>query len=164
MKRKTQKKHGLTLIELLMAVGMFVLILGGIWTSFIVCLKITRNAQNSLQLLAAAQNRMEQIKAASFTTVINDFNGKPFVIEGVKAKGVTYLNATTVPHLLDVVICVSWRQNQTVIGEDQNLNGELDQGEDQNHNGRLDSPFQLVAKLYDPSSVLRDFNPIEPNP
>jgi len=50
--------------------------------------------------------------------------------------------------LFKIKITCSWQERGgRVIGEDKNLNGQLDTGEDTNGNGELDSPLQIVSYI-----------------
>ena len=47
-----------------------------------------------------------------------------------------------------ITITVCWRQSRgKIIGEDTDLDGQLDVGEDTNINGILDSVAQIVTKI-----------------
>ena len=62
-----------------------------------------------------------------------------------EAINVSYPSGTgAVP--LEIVVTVCWqKKGGQVVGEDSDLDGELDAGEDDNLNNRLDSPAQLVT-------------------
>ena len=53
------------------------------------------------------------------------------------------------PDLLHVSVVFCWKQpNGRVLGEDKDLDGQLDVGEDMNSNGRLDSIVQIETYIY----------------
>jgi len=62
-------------------------------------------------------------------------------------KGVVYVNNSN-PDLLEVEVDVSWRNRDgRVIGEDTNLNGQIESGEDLVNIGKLDSPVKIITYL-----------------
>lgn len=70
----------------------------------------------------------------------NDFNGSCVVyIREIDPIG---------ENLKEARVVVSWKQRLgRIIGEDINLNGELDTGEDKTggHSGELDSPCEIIS-------------------
>jgi hypothetical protein len=61
---------------------------------------------------------------------------------------VVYMNDVN-PDLLEITISVCWRQGGRVMGEDTDLDGNLDAGEDKSSplNGIIDSPVELVTRV-----------------
>ena len=73
--------------------------------------------------------------------------GTNFTVNNIpQNRGVVYVDDSN-PELLKVTISVSWKQGNTVVGEDRNLDGSLNAGEDSNGNGILDSPVELTTLI-----------------
>jgi len=86
-------------------------------------------------------------KRSSFGAVV--FDNKMWVMGGYNG---SYLNdvwySSGYRRLFKIKITCSWQERGgRVIGEDKNLNGQLDTGEDTNGNGELDSPLQIVSYI-----------------
>ena len=84
---------------------------------------------------------------SSFGVVV--FDNKMWVMGGYDG---SYLNdvwySSGYRRLFKIKITCSWQEREgRVIGEDKNLNGQLDTGEDTNGNGELDSPLQIVSYI-----------------
>jgi len=60
--------------------------------------------------------------------------------------GVLYINQAD-PDFITATVEVSWKQGNSVIGEDTNLNGILNSGEDKNGNNLLSSTVELVTRI-----------------
>jgi len=78
------------------------------------------------------------------------FDNKMWVMGGYD--GSNYLDevwySSGYERLFKIKITCSWQEREgRVIGEDKNLNGQLDTGEDTNGNGELDSPLQIVSYI-----------------
>jgi len=78
------------------------------------------------------------------------FDNKIWVLGGYD--GSNYLNdvwnTCGCNRLLKIKITCCWKEKEgRVIGEDKNLNGQLDSGEDINGNGELDSLIKLVTYI-----------------
>ena len=91
---------------------------------------------------------MTEIDNASFTQILASYNNASFDIANINGKGIVYIDDSA-PNILKITAVVSWKQgNGRIIGEDSNLNGQLDAGEDKNGNGSLDSLVQFVTLKY----------------
>ncbi len=72
-----------------------------------------------------------------------------FPFGGGTSAGVSYVTLVN-PSLAQITVSYCWRQkNGLFVGEDVDLDGNLDPGEDTNGNGIIDSPVQLVTYRYD---------------
>ena len=150
MKRPTLEKvrGGFTLLELLAAVLILACLFTVVLLVFLKCLELNDVAANSSKALLAAKSRLSEVENTSFSQAYNTYNNVSFNIAGLNGKGVTYVDNST-PNLLSITVVVSWKQpNGRVIGEDKDLDGQLDPGEDQNGNGKLDSLVQLSTIRY----------------
>jgi prepilin-type N-terminal cleavage/methylation domain-containing protein len=142
------KKRGFSLIEVLLAVAIMVIALCGILALYTSSIVLTTTSKNVAIATSAAQGLMEQARTDSFNRIITDYNGLKFTVNDIpNSMGVVYVDNTN-PELLKVTISVCWKQGTRVIGEDQNLNGNLDPGEDQPpYNNIIDSPVELVTMI-----------------
>lgn len=135
--------------ELLVAVLILVPLFVGVFYTFVKCMELSETAKNSSAAVAAGQNRLEEIENTAFNQVLATYNQTSFDTAGLNGKGLTYVNSVNA-NLLEVIVSVSWREkNGRIIGEDTNLNGQLDAGEDKNGNNRLDSTVQITTLLHD---------------
>ncbi|MBU3933384.1 MAG: prepilin-type N-terminal cleavage/methylation domain-containing protein [Candidatus Omnitrophica bacterium] len=144
------KRGGFTLLEVMIAAAVLVVALLGLLGVFTNCFGLNETARNLTIAINGAQERLEQIRNADFGTIIANYNG-PFNVSGLD--GIGRVDATYVAgsnnNLIDTRVVICWRQGRNrIIGEDINLNGNLDAGEDVNPtNGSLDSPAQLVTLI-----------------
>jgi len=140
------KKGGFTLLELMIAAAILIVALLGLLGVFTGCFGLNETARNLTIAINGAQEKMEEIRNADFGTITN-YSG-PFNVSGLD--GIGRVDATYVAgSLIDIRVVICWRQGRNrIIGEDINLNGNLDAGEDVNPaNGSLDSPAQLVTLI-----------------
>jgi prepilin-type N-terminal cleavage/methylation domain-containing protein len=148
--------RGFTLVELLVAVGILAFFLCGILLTYIQMSFMSDLARDYTLVNNAVQSRMEIVKSTSFANLLA-LNGTQFNITdsaglNVIGVGVIEVNAISVlanSALNRVRITASFISRGHIIGEDRNLNGQLNaaQGEDLNGNGRLDSPVELVTLI-----------------
>lgn len=149
-------KSAFTLMELLIATAVLALALGGSLALFIANLRLIESGKNLSIAINHARCVMEQIRDRNLSTLVlgedwtawaqaePPYGGGCNSLNGEKIN-VTYPSGTTTAPL-EIVVTVCWREkDKRIIGEDTNLNGDMDAGEDVNENGRLDSPAQLVT-------------------
>ncbi|MFA5060370.1 MAG: type II secretion system protein [Candidatus Omnitrophota bacterium] len=153
MSRQFQNKkvllRGLTLVETLVTTVVFSLAFLGVLFSYVTCLELSEIAKNSSQALFAVKSQIETIKNTNFDQVKTAYNNTSYAAANLVGIGVSYIDDSN-PRLLFIVSTFCWRQpNGRVIGEDRNLNAQLDAGEDLNGNGRLDSLVTTVDYIYD---------------
>ena len=137
-----------TMIELVVATGVFLIAVTGILYSYLECLQLQDLGRNISITTAAVKNKIEEIKNANFSSIYTTYNNTTFMATGVTGKGVIYVNNSN-PDLLVIKVVFCWKQpNGRVIGEDKNLNGILDAGEDANGSGQIDSYVQVSTQIY----------------
>jgi prepilin-type N-terminal cleavage/methylation domain-containing protein len=153
-----QLAGGFTLVELLLAVGIFAVCLCGILLTYIGMLLLSDLSRDLTLGTNAVQAKMEEMKNTGFDS-LSSFNGTTFAINGFSisyAKGrIEVCDNVTCPALVPygdlkrVRIVACFKSRGRVIGEDKNLNGSLDigMGEDTNGNTRLDSPVELLTLI-----------------
>jgi len=150
-KKRLQRKdgkNGLTLVELLIAMAILILAVGGILLSYIRCIELNETAKNSSLAVQAAKSRMELIKSTTFGQIKATYDMNSFDPNGLNGKGISYIDDSN-PEFLKITVSVSWQQkNGRVYGEDLNLNGIIDGSED-GGDGILDSPVELVNYIFD---------------
>ena len=146
--RVEKENKGFTLAELMIAAVIFVLTFVGILLSYTRSMDISEMSRNSSTAVAAVKTRMEQIKNTSFSQVFSTYNNTMFQITGLTGIGVSYVDNTN-PDLLEITISFCWQEKSgRIMGEDDNLNGQLDGGEDRNNNNLIDSPVQVISYIY----------------
>lgn len=138
---------GLTVLEVLLAIGILAFTLCGIMVTYTSTMALIATTKSSNIATDAAMGLMEEIRAGSFTRIKNDYDGLVFTVNNLPSSvGVVYVNNTN-PELLRVTTSVCWRQGNRVIGEDTNLDGVLAPAEDTNGNGIIDSPVKLETRI-----------------
>ena len=141
-------KKGFTMPELLVAVLLLISIFTGAMLIFVNCLELSDLASNSSAAILAAKNKLTEITNTPVSQIYTNYNNIAFNINGLNGKGVSYVNNAD-PSLLSVTVVIGWKQgNGRLIGEDVDLDGQLDPGEDKNGNNRLDSLVQLITLKY----------------
>jgi prepilin-type N-terminal cleavage/methylation domain-containing protein len=146
--RKKTKNRAFTLVEVLAATAILAVAICGVLLVYSSCSALLVTSKASNIALDAAMQMMEDIKAHPFVDIADHYNGMKFSVNGLPNKnmGVVYVNDTN-PEFLLVTISVCWKQGGRVIGEDTDLDGNLDAGEDKNGNGMIDSPVELVTRI-----------------
>lgn len=142
------RRKAFTLVETLVATGVFLIATIGIMYSYLKCLELTEIGRNASIAVQAVKNEMEDIKNSNFTTLYATYNNATFTAAGINGKGVVYVDNSN-PALLQVKVVFCWQQqNGRLIGEDADLDGVLDAGEDKNGNGQIDSYVQIQTNIY----------------
>ena len=152
MKRQPlNNQKAFTLIEILVVMGILVVVLIGLVRLFFYCSSLAETAGNQTIALTEAQNKMEEIRAHSYSLITTDYasSGSPgntFNVTAPVGKGVIYIDSSNAD-LLKITIVVCWKntKDKRVFGEDVNLNGVLDAGEDLNGNSQIDSIVNIVT-------------------
>ncbi len=139
--------RGFTLMEVMLGVGILAFALCAILLTYISCSLLVATSKNMNTATNAALGLIEQIRSATFTNIMDDYNGINFVINGMSAnRGVVSVSDDN-PELLEATVSVCWLQGDKIIGEDLDLDGVLDTGEDINANGVIDSPVELTTRI-----------------
>ena len=152
MKGLRRYKGGFSLVETLVALGILVVVLGGLLQLFIYCSLLSESAKNMTFALSEAQGKVEEIRDHNYAAIAADYAaagtpGSTFNLTQCTGMGIVRIDSSNAD-LLQIEVIVSWRNhNNRVIGEDTNLNGTLDTGEDANGNGKLDSVVSLVSLM-----------------
>ena len=153
-KRKilSSSKSGFTLVEVLVTAGVVVVVLTGLMQLFIYCRALADMAANTAFAVTEAQDKMEEIRNTSYDLITTNYvsGGTPgniFSLGAHGAVGSIYIDSSN-SDLLRVDVSVGWRNiNGRVIGEDLDLDGDIDAGEDVNGNSKLDSPVMLSTSI-----------------
>ncbi len=148
MGKCSRRSSGLTLIEVLIAAGVFLIAAAGILSSFSTCMELNQMGMRSTIAVQGVKNKVEEIKASTYNDIYDNYNNTTFTVAGLNGIGVIYVdNATT--KLLEVKVVFCWAlADGRVIGEDTNMNGVLNNGEDKNGNNQIDSYVQVITRIY----------------
>ena len=151
MRLMRMEKTGFTLIEVAIASVILVVALVGLLGVFIGCSGLSELTKNLTIAINGAQIEIERIHNLPFNQISAE-NGNTFDVSGIGvATSEGSIEVNTVggdAGLLEVRVTVCWMQKGgRIIGEDTNLNGNLDAGEDSVINGWIDSPAQLVTLI-----------------
>ncbi len=140
-------KAGFVLIEAILAAAIAAFAVCGMFLMYVAGLDLIRVSKNSSIATSAAEGLIEEIRNTPFPNIVTNYNLLKFSVNGIpSSSGVVYVDDTD-PEFLLITVSVCWMQGNRVIGEDANLNGELDGVEDTNHNGIIDSTVELVTQL-----------------
>jgi hypothetical protein len=150
MIRFIDNRKGFTLIEVMLAAAFLIIVLGGLLATYISCFELISTSRNLTLAVNAARGKVEEIRDYSFNQIYSDYDNTTFTVNEMSAgnsRGVVYVDNTN-PDLLQVIVSVCWRQRANrIIGEDLDLDGNLDTGEDTNPNNMIDSPAQLITLI-----------------
>ncbi|MCX5707626.1 MAG: prepilin-type N-terminal cleavage/methylation domain-containing protein [Candidatus Omnitrophica bacterium] len=169
-KRKIPKNQkGVTLVEVLVAASIFAFCVSGLLLTYMNLLILTDVSRDTTIANNVLQARLEEARTVSFgnlsswsnsttgfSVVNNDFlfGGNPIQI-GVGNITCTDVadpfTNTTYSDMKKIRVVISFKSRSRVIGEDANLNGQLDAGEDDSRypsgTGQLDSPVEGVTLI-----------------
>ena len=144
---KQRAKKGFVLLEVLLATAIAAFAICGILLMYIAGMDLIRTSKNASIATSAAQGLIEEIRNTPFPNIVTSYNLLRFSVNGIpSSSGIVYVNDTD-PEFLLLTLSVCWRQGNRIIGEDTNLNGQLDAGEDTNGNGMIDSTVELVTQV-----------------
>jgi len=147
VRMKAGSKAGFVLIEAILAAAIAAFAVCGMFLMYVAGLELIRVSKNSSIATSAAQGLIEEIRNTPFPDIVSNYNLLKFSVNGIPSSmGVIYVDDTD-PEFLLVTVSVCWRQGNRIIGEDADLNGELDGAEDVNHNGIIDSTVELVTQV-----------------
>lgn len=142
---RLHKTKAFSLPELLVASAIMLSIFAGTMAAIMKCMELAEMTRNSSMAVMALKNKVMEVEDADFAQVFNTYHNVSFTIPDINGIGVTYVDNTNAD-LLEVTAVFSWRQqNGRTMGEDQDLDGQLDAGEDLNGNGRLDSLVEVTT-------------------
>ena len=154
-----RKKTGFTLIEVVIAMLVVFVAVIGLLAAYASSFELVETARNTTYALNEAQEKIEELRGHTFTDIYTYYTTPPndrFDVDGISATdgegSIEIINDGSDPqgltsaNLLQVTVTVCWSQRSgRIIGEDTDLDGELDAGEDANGNGIMDSPVMLVT-------------------
>ena len=142
---KKLSRRSFTLVEVLLAAAILASAISAILMTYYSCFVLISTSKNINITTNAAMGLAEEIRSSAFNRIVDDYDGLNFIVNDIpQSRGVVYVDDSN-PELLQVTISVCWRQGNRVIGEDTNLNGQLDAGEVDNGNHIIDSPVQIVT-------------------
>jgi len=151
---KLKNRKGFALIEMLLATAIAAFAVCGILLMYVAGMDLIRTSKNASMATSAAEGLIERMRSTSFPKIAltpaqdpDGFKDMLFTVNGIpNSMGRVYVDDTD-PEFLLVTISVCWRQGNRIIGEDLNLNGQLDAGEDTNGSGIIDSTVELVTQV-----------------
>lgn len=122
---RSLRRKGFTLIELMIAAGVLVIVLGGLLLTYISCFALNETSRNLTFAINSAQDKLEEIRDYTFSRIYDDYNGHTFEVPGIASgdsKGLVEVDNSN-PDLLKITITVCWRQGGgRIIGGDSSLN------------------------------------------
>jgi len=145
-------KRAFTLVELIVVVGILSLVITGMLQLYIYTSAQAEMGGNKTSAITEAQAKIEEIRNHDFDDIAIDYGaggtpGNTFDLTLLSGKGVIDVDDSN-PELLVLEVAVSWRNKYSrVIGEDFDLDGQLDGGEDINGDGKLSSPITLMSMI-----------------
>lgn len=143
------KRRGFTLIEVLLVTMILAVVLCGLLAIYANLFFLTDFLRDYTSATNAVQAKMEELRKDTFDSLTvgsSTFNLTDYGFPFSDSKGVVEINSTSYADLKRIRIVACFKSRNKIIGEDQNLNGILNQGEDTwIVNNRLDSPVELVT-------------------
>lgn len=116
MKNKfCQSPQGLTLTEVLIAVGILAIVIVGLLQLFVYCSTLAEAAGNTTLAINAAQNKMEEIRNHNFGSIPTDYAsggtpGNTFTLTNLNGTGtITTSQVGGNSQLLQIQIDASWQ-------------------------------------------------------
>jgi prepilin-type N-terminal cleavage/methylation domain-containing protein len=162
-------KKGMTLVEVLVASSIFAFCIAGLLLTYMNLFVLTDLSRDTTIANNALAAKLEAAKTVSFGNLLtwcNTSTGFNVANEDLLSGGVPIVigkgnitceyvpdpfTNTTYSDLIKVRVVISYKSRSRVVGEDQNLNGQLDIGEDDARYaggaGRLDSPVEGVVLI-----------------
>lgn len=140
---------GVSLLEVLVAAGILVIVLVGLFRLFIYCQELADLGRNMTLAVAEAQGKMEEIRNHPYADITADYAsggtpGNTFNLTQVNGKGVITIDASN-NKLLGIKVVVCWQNhNGRVIGDDKDLDGVVDAGD---ANGVIDSLVTIESRI-----------------
>lgn len=156
----------MSLVEVMVAGAILAFCLVGVLGAYASLFILADVARDTSLVSNAVQFEMEQLKKESFDT-LDGYNNRLFYVAYTSSDYTNVSITTTAPEaslliavgkitvqtittytkssIKEIRIVASFKSKNRVVGEDANLNGDLDSGEDSNGNSRLDSPVELVT-------------------
>lgn len=148
LRKLLRQSKGFTLAELMISTFILTFVIAGVIVSFFHCMYINELAHNSAKALTAEKGRISEIENTPFNQIAAAYNNTTFTAPDINGIGITKIDSSN-PDVLVITLSFSWRQgNGRIIGEDLNLNGQINSGEDTNNNGILDSPAKISTSIY----------------
>jgi Tfp pilus assembly protein PilV len=151
MKRQIvgQNKKGFTVVEIMIAILVLLPVLIAIVLTLVRSMELAELNRNSAIALWDVKSKLAEIENTPFSQIAANFDNVTFISPDLTGVGVTYVNNIN-SSMLEVTATFSWTQKGgRIVGEDRNLNGQINGGEDINSNGILDSPVTLTTYIYD---------------
>ena len=143
--QKKRRNKGLTLVELLMAIIVLLPVFVGTMYVFVRCIDLSELSQNSSKAVSICKNKYAEIEKTPRMQIKATYNNVPFDSNELNGKGISYVDDSQTG-ILGIIVSYSWQQkNGRIMGEDKNLNGQIEVGEDINNNSVLDSPATLTT-------------------
>ncbi|MBM3252424.1 MAG: prepilin-type N-terminal cleavage/methylation domain-containing protein [Candidatus Omnitrophica bacterium] len=144
---KAKRLNAFTLMELMIAALILALVLVGLLASYVSCVQLAEIARETSIAINGANANAEEITKHDFASIKADYDEKTFTPDYLNGIGISYVDDTN-SELLKITVTVCWRQQRgRVVGEDKDLDGQIDAGEDANGNGMLDSIAQIVTYI-----------------
>ena len=152
MKNHLKNKEGFTLVELVFVIGILASIAVGMVQLYIHTAAMADLSGNVSIAVSQAQNILEEIREHDYDLISADYGaggnpGNKFDLTLMTGKGRIYLD-TSNAELIEIEVVVSWEDRYgRIIGEDLDLDGELDGGEDSNGDSKLSSIVTLMSMV-----------------
>ncbi len=142
---------GFTLLEILVTTAILAFCLTGLLATYVNMLTLGNLSQDLDRAQVGIEAKAEEIQSCDFDSLVSTYDNTSFDLNGFLAadsEAAIDVDATTYTDLLRVRIVGCFKTRGRIIGEDVNLNGQLDSGEDINpNNSRLDSPVEKVLLI-----------------
>jgi prepilin-type N-terminal cleavage/methylation domain-containing protein len=153
-----KKNRGFTLVEILFSMAILVTLLVGVMSLLVYCMNLQDTSRNTALVINQMREKLEEIKALDFDTVISTYQNKPLTvalngingqvrIEIIKDQFNNIYVAGSNNSLINMRVIAGWVQRAgrtigegTVVGSNFILS-------DTNSNGVIDSPLELITAV-----------------
>lgn len=151
---RAKSKNAFSLIELMLSLVILIILLTGLLYTYVVCFKLNDSSRSLTLVNSALQAKLESLRDESFYN-LTSLDETTFPLDGFSAgdaEGFIEIFCPAFDSNCDdsmiIRLAACWREGSNrVIGEDVNLDGELDQDEDLDKDGIVDSPAELVTLI-----------------
>jgi len=146
--KQRMNASGFTLVEVLVSTLILMPIFLSVMYVFIQGIELSDTARHSSEAVRLLRSKMTEIENTPFNQIEAKYNNITFTANGMNGIGVSYIDDSQ-PNILDITMTFSWQERSgRTLGEDLDLDGQIDAGEDVNGNNILDSPVTLTTRLY----------------
>lgn len=147
MRIKKTSRAGFTMTEVLVATLILVPVFVSVIYVFIQGMMLSDMAKNSSEAIRQLRSKMAEIENTAYANINANYDNVAFATGTLNGRGVTYVDNSQ-PNVLTVTATICWREKGgRIVGEDKDIDGQIDAGEDANANNMLESPVTITTVI-----------------